>query len=204
MYPPAPDPPRDRRVPSSYRPSSTLSYGSNSTTPVPLVFQEILNRDHGQAAGYNVPSGHHSPTPTQIHLSRPSSSGDSRVPRQYATGTSSPLSSIHQQSPLDEIRVEFTWDNACINVKLDLNVPGEAFFNSVEHKLQHRLEKILDRTTHTILFATEKRTEAAAKYSLSLEETDLRDDWADAVDWMKEHVKIHSPRLYAFIRHDAG
>ena len=112
---------------------------------------------------------------------------------------------MHQQSPfVDEIRVEFAWDNARTNVKLDLNVPGEAFFNAVEHKLQRRFQKTLDRSTHTILFTTDKRAAGAAEYSLSLEETDLRDDWADCVDWIKEHVKTDPPRLYAVIQYDGG
>ena len=100
--------------------------------------------------------------------------------------------------------MEFTWGNACTNVKLDLNVPGEAFFNSVEHNLRRRLQKTLDRSTHTVHFATDKRAEGAAKYVISLEETELGDDWAGAVDWVKEHVTTNTPRLYAVIQYDGG
>lgn len=199
VYPPAADSPLDRRVTPSYHRSSVLSYGSNITSHVPPAFQEILSRDRGPV------SAHHSPTPTQIHQSRPPSSGDPHVRGQNSTGTPSPISNIHQQSILvDEIRVEFKWDNDWVIVKLDLNVTGEVFFNVVENKYQRRYQKILDRSTHTILFTTERRAESAAKYSLSLEETDLGDDWPYAVVWMKEHVKTDPPRLYAFIQHDAG
>jgi hypothetical protein len=173
--------------------------GSLNRTPVSVLHQ---GPNHGHPA-FNDLNGHlgrqTSPNFSHHPRSRPLS-GDMSQPRgQPIPGNAS---QVHEQgSPAEELRVEYTWDKACVVVKLDLNAPAENFLITLENKFK-RFKKILDRNTHSIRFTDNK--EAEGGYCLALEESNFIEDWESAIDWIRDNRRTKAPHLYAVIELEEG
>ncbi len=188
MYPPAPEAPRNRQATPS-RHSSSYVYGSHGTTPVQEIMLPFIGRASGPGAATSARYGgdqQSSPTPTQIHRSRPSSGGDPHSPHQTSTATSAPPTSAHQQPPhLDEIAVECKWDMSSTIIGIDLNATGEHMFNTIERLLRRAFRKKLDRHIHFIRFTSEKRAENVAERVLFLDEATLTMNWYPTANWIR-------------------
>lgn len=117
---------------------------------------------------------------------------------QPTSGHDPPLSEVHEQgSDPENLRVECTWDKICSSLKLDLNAPAENFLLTIDKKFK-RYKKVLGRDdTHSLRFTADKGAEEC--YDLSLDESDLVDDWTSAMDWVRDNRGTKPPHVFVVI-----
>ncbi|KAF2436139.1 hypothetical protein EJ08DRAFT_227833 [Tothia fuscella] len=199
--PPAPSPPiHDSYQQPSYHASSF--YGSHTqSSHTPTQFSHNgFHPNHapmGDLSG-QMGSQYQQPRFSPIPESRPSSSGRSQIRTQASAGTSSPLRYPPNQSPVQELLVEYTWDTAHTIVKLDINAGAEIFFTILDSKFATYLRRTLDRSKHFIRF-TAKKDSGEIGHSLCLDESMIECAWDPALDWMKDNKRAKPPHLYAMI-----
>ncbi|QDS67801.1 hypothetical protein FKW77_006922 [Venturia effusa] len=196
MRPPAPDPPFPA---ASFHRSSIIEESPNHT-PMSAIYQGL---NHVQSfTTPNVHLSHQDPQDLPFHArSRPLSGDMSHMRGPPTSDHDPPLSQVHEQgSDPEELRVECTWDKICSTVKLDLNAPAENFLPTIDKKFK-RYKKVLGRDdTHSLRFTAEKGAEGG--YALSLEESDLVDDWVSAMDWVRDNKRTKAPHIFVVVECD--
>lgn len=140
----------------------------------------------------------HSPATTQIL-----SSQEHPPPHRSTAAPSPSASNVNQTPPTDKIRLNCVWGPTPINVWLDLDATGEAFFDTVQPLFEKR-KGIFDRAVVTILLKTDRQAPDAEGYPLSLDEEALEADWEETVRWLREHKRERPPHLFGRVELDEG
>ena len=86
-------------------------------------------------------------------------------------------------------------------MKLDLNAPGESFYLSLERYIG-RIKHKVDRNEHYVRFSTDKVDTSAESCVVYLSEREVRQDWDEAVEWIRATTGNASRPLYAIVEQD--
>lgn len=96
------------------------------------------------------------------------------------------------------LRLKIKWEVTLINVWLDLEQRGEAFFQAFQRELKGR-RQIHDRSNTTIRLMTDQSSRTDSAYNLSLGIDELECDWETTLDWLKENKRDQPPHFIGVI-----
>jgi hypothetical protein len=99
---------------------------------------------------------------------------------------------------ITRLRLRIKWDVTIVNMWLELEQSGEAFFQAFQQKLKGRRE-IHDRNKTTIRLKTDQESRIDAAYDLGLGEDELECDWDATLDWLKENKREIPPHIFGVI-----
>jgi hypothetical protein len=140
-----------------------------------------------------------SPAPTVLdaHIEHP----------QPLRPNNAPTTHVHDSDPnqaADRMRLSLLWDATTLNIWLDLNAHGEAFYKAFQQQAVKQRKNILDRATITIQLKKDRTVPDEAAYLLSLDEEDLEADWETTVEWLEANRRDKSPHIYGVVEIEEG
>lgn len=88
------------------------------------------------------------------------------------------------------LRIKVTWDGTTLPVRIDLNSSGDALLAQLKKSFK---KKVLNREEFLFRLSTDRDPDApgAEETVVSLNADDLKDDWPDAVAWMRSTTGIY-------------
>ncbi|KAF2848349.1 hypothetical protein T440DRAFT_536505 [Plenodomus tracheiphilus IPT5] len=127
--------------------------------------------------------------------------GESRQVPQSGRATPSPSAqpgsggtTSDPNAPAGRIRLRIEWESTTINVWLDMDAPGEAFFQAFQKAAgkKHTLER--DETS--LLLKKDKKSSDKDEYTLLLGADELDADWETTLEWLRNHMAEKPPNIY--------
>jgi hypothetical protein len=101
-------------------------------------------------------------------------------------------------TPNEHINVTLVCEDSEKVIRIELDAPGESFFNTLKRgmrKMGHALQREVDQ----VRFATD-RGGVKPNCFVELTENEVKDDWANAADWIRRHKS--SCKIYAIIEQE--
>jgi len=145
--------------------------------------------------------GAHQPSPAHTvlgsHIEHPQ-------PLRPNPAPANPAREADPNKAADRIRLSLVWDATTLNVWLDLNAHGEAFYKAFQQQATKQRKDILDRATMTILLKKDKSIPDEEAYALSLDEDDLEADWETTLEWLDANRRDKSPHICGMVKKEEG
>jgi hypothetical protein len=182
-------------------PENTLRF-AESASDIGMLKIGDMNLVHRPQVQIPQAHIHMNPSPVEMQLTGPSPPPDQLTFKNYDVSSSlftdNYITGTSKVTPSSRIRLSLTYDATPINVWLDLDAPGEAFFQSFQQQCVKRM-KVLDRSGAFIWLKPNKHAPDDEAYALSLDEDELDADWETTVAWIKENRRDKSPHLFGVV-----
>ena len=145
--------------------------------------------------------GTHQPSPAHTvlgsHIEHPQ-------PLRPSPAPATPARDTDPNKATDRIRLSLVWDATTLNVWLDLNAHGEAFYKAFQQQATKQRKDISDRATMTVLLKKDKSIPDEEGYALSLDEDDLEADWETTLEWLDANRRDKSPHICGVVEMEEG
>ncbi|KAF1979580.1 hypothetical protein BU23DRAFT_445962 [Bimuria novae-zelandiae CBS 107.79] len=129
--------------------------------------------------------------------------GAHEQPRHVARPSASSLHDADENAKFGHIRISGNWDRTPISLTLDLDAPGEKFYQAF-HQLAARRHRIVERHRTTLWLKSSKDMPEEEAYELRLSEEELEEGWEAAVEWMHENKREKAPHIYVTVEVGPG
>lgn len=147
----------------------------------------------------NIPPHHDSSIHTVPVPKLASVDIDSGQRQHMTTSPTVTASGKERDSSLDQIRLTGRWGRIPINLKMDLNAPGEVFYQTFCRWAEERNRKI-ERERTVLWLKRDKSMGDDFRFDFSLSEEELEEIWEAVVEWVQENKREKGPHIYVEVK----